>query len=165
MSEPFMGEIRVFTFNYAPRGWAFCNGQTMAINQNQALFSILGTTYGGDGVTTFKVPNLQGATPVHVGAGIALGGTGGEAGHQLTINEIPAHTHVPMGASVTADSTSAAGGTWAAAGEKPYSLQANVNMKPAVIAAAGSNQAHSNMQPYLVTNFCIALQGIYPTRN
>jgi microcystin-dependent protein len=143
MSEPFLGEIKIISWNFPPKGWSFCNGQLMPINQNQALFSILGTTYGGDGRQTFALPNLQGRSPVHVGNGIALGELGGETSHTLNISEIPAHNHVPVGSSSTA----------------------NTAMNPATVLPAGGSQPHENMPPYLVLNFIIALQGIFPSQN
>src|SRR5690349_15537305 len=113
MSEPYLGEIKIISWNFAPRGWAFCNGQLLPINQNQALFSILGTTYGGNGQTNFALPNLQGRTPVHVGDGITLGELGGETAHTVNISELPAHNHVPVGSSLAATSPSVSGNLWA----------------------------------------------------
>jgi microcystin-dependent protein len=164
MGTPFLGEIRIFSFNFAPKGWAMCNGQSMAINQNQALFSILGTTYGGDGINTFALPNLQGRMPVHVGNGILLGQSGGEANHTLTIPELPAHTHVAAGSSTPANLGVPTGNLWAT-GNAAYNPTANTTMNPAGILPAGGSQPHPNMSPYLVVNICIALQGIFPSRN
>jgi microcystin-dependent protein len=164
MSEPFLGEIKIISWNFPPKGWAFCNGTLLPINQNQALFSILGTTYGGDGRGTFGLPNLQGRSPMHVGNGIVLGEQGGETAHTLNISEIPAHTHVPVGAGATPSAPSAGGALWA---QNPnyYNPAANTAMNPAGITAAGGNQPHENMSPYLVLNFIIALQGIFPSQN
>ena len=165
MSSPYLGEIRIFSFNFAPRGWAMCNGQTMAINQNQALFSILGTTYGGNGQTTFNLPNLQGRMPVHVGNGIALGQSGGEASHTLTIPELPAHTHQVVASSTPANLGNPTGNLWAVGNAAYNPGPPNASMNPACIPNAGSSQPHDNMSPYLVLNVCIALQGIFPTQN
>src|ERR1051326_267163 len=120
MSEPFLGEIKIISWNFPPKGWTFCNGQLLPINQNQAFFSILGTTYGGDGRTTFGLPNLQGRSPVHVGNGIVLGERGGETAHTLNISELPAHNHVPVGTSDTATDPSPAGNVWCTDANNPY---------------------------------------------
>jgi len=164
MSEPFLGEIKIISWNFPPKGWAFCNGALLPINQNQALFSILGTTYGGDGRQTFGLPNLQGRTPMHVGNGIALGELGGEANHTLNISEIPAHTHVPVG-STTQVGLSPAGNLWGTDSSNPFSPSANNAMMPSSILPTGGNQPHPNMSPYLVLNFIVALQGIFPSQN
>lgn len=165
MSEPFLGEVKIISWNFPPKGWAFCNGQLLPINQNQALFSVLGTTYGGDGRTTFGLPNLQGRTPVHVGNGISLGESGGETAHTLNISELPAHTHVPVGSSNSPSASGPAGNVWATQNSNPYAGAANSNMNPATITVTGGNQPHENMSPYLVLNFIIALQGIFPSQN
>jgi microcystin-dependent protein len=164
MGTPYLGEIRIFSFNFAPKGWAMCNGQAMAINQNQALFSILGTTYGGNGTTTFNLPNLQGRMPVHAGNGINLGQFGGEAAHTLTIAELPAHTHQALGSSTPANLGNPTGNLWAA-GNAAYNPTPNTTMNPACIPNAGGSQPHDNMSPYLVLTICIALQGIFPSQN
>jgi microcystin-dependent protein len=164
MSDPFLGEIKIVGFNFPPKGWAFCNGQLMPINQNQALFAILGTTYGGDGQTNFGLPNLQGRIPMHVGKGIVLGEMGGETSHILNISEIPAHNHVPVGSSANPDSTDPTGELWST-GSGQYNTTANNAMNPACVSLAGGSQPHQNMSPYLVLNFVIALLGIFPTRN
>lgn len=164
MSTPFLGEIKIFSFGFAPKGWAMCNGQLMPINQNQALFSILGTTYGGDGRTTFALPNLQGRVPVYVGKGITLGASGGEQTHTLTLNELPAHTHTPIGSTRSPTSGNPTGALWASQSSGGYLPTANAAMNSASILTAGASQAHDNMSPYLVLNFCIALQGIFPPR-
>ena len=165
MSEPFIGEIRMFSFNFPPRGWAFCNGQVLPINQNQALFSILGTTYGGNGQTTFALPNLQGRVPLHVGNGVDLGQATGEAAHTLIIQELPQHTHVPVsgGAANTPTPTNALPGQNTS--QAFYSASPNTTMNPADVMPAGGSQPHDNMSPYLTLSFCIALQGIFPSRN
>jgi microcystin-dependent protein len=165
MAEPFLGEVRAFGFNFAPRGWAFCNGQTLPINQNQALFALLGTTYGGNGTTTFQLPNLQASMPIHVGDGFSLGNQGGETAHTLTLTEIPAHTHVAQGTSATATSPEAANNIWATSVQNPYATSSNVNMAPGAVSTVGGSQPHNNMAPYLTLNFCIALSGIFPTQN
>lgn len=164
MSEPFLGEIKIISWNFPPKGWAFCNGTLLPINQNQALFSILGTTYGGDGRQTFGLPNLQGRSPMHVGNGIVLGEMGGETTHTLNISEIPAHTHVPVGAGVAPSLPSPAGNLWSQI-QTYYNSTPNTSMNPACITPVGGNQPHENMSPYLVLNFVIALQGIFPSQN
>jgi len=164
MGTPFLAEIRIFSFNFPPNGWAMCNGQTMAINQNQALFALLGTTYGGNGVTTFNLPNLQGCMPVHFGNGLVLGQTGGEAIHTLTIPELPAHTHSVAGSSTSANLGVPTGNLWAA-GNAAYHPTPNTTMNPACILPAGGSQPHENRPPYLVLNICIALVGIFPSQN
>ncbi|HEY6968148.1 MAG TPA: tail fiber protein [Candidatus Angelobacter sp.] len=164
MSEPFLGEIKIISWNFPPKGWTFCNGQLLPINQNQALFSILGTTYGGDGRVNFGLPNLQGRTPFHVGNGIALGEMGGETSHTLNISELPAHNHVPLGVKAT-PSGGPGGNLWCTQTTNPYATTADAAMNPACITATGGNQPHENMSPYLVLNFIIALQGIFPSQN
>jgi len=182
MSEPFLGELKIISWNFPPKGWTFCNGQLLPINQNQALFSILGTTYGGDGRQTFGLPNLQGRVPTHVGDGISLGEIGGGTSHTLNISEIPAHTHQLVAANVQADTASAngntpsgsvvpaqgvaavSGGTTAAVSIYGSGGVAGA-MNPAGLVATGGNQPHENMSPYLVLNIIIALQGIFPSQN
>lgn len=154
-------------FNFAPKGWALCNGQLLAISQNQALFSILGTTYGGNGTNNFALPNLQGSFPLHWSSTFPLGGRAGEIAHTLLASEMPIHNHFPVATSATADNASPSGAFWASAGRQVYapSTVASGLMSPSALATTGSNQPHNNMPPYLVINFVIALQGIFPSRS
>ncbi|HWI64814.1 MAG TPA: tail fiber protein [Symbiobacteriaceae bacterium] len=165
MSEPFLAEIRMFSFGYAPQGWAACDGAILPINQNQALFSLLGTTYGGNGTTTFALPDLRGRVPVHFGNGVTLGQSSGQETHVLTVNEMPAHVHIASGSSTTADQKIAAGNVWATSGTNPYAATPNLAMSNQAISTTGQSQAHENRQPYLPVMFCIATMGIYPSRN
>ncbi len=166
MSEPFLGEIKLMSFNFAPRGWAFCGGLPLAINQNQALFALLGTMYGGDGITTFALPNLQGRVPIHMGSGFTQGQTGGQESHTLSQAEMPAHNHSMV---VSSDTTTDIVPTGKLLGNSGTAMYGNPNnlvaLQASSVLAAGGSQAHSNMQPYLTLNFCIALQGIFPSRN
>jgi microcystin-dependent protein len=164
MGTPYISEIKIVSFNFAPKGWALCNGQLLPINQNQALFSLLGTTYGGDGRVNFGLPNLQGRIPVHMGNGFTLGQQGGETAHTLNISELPAHNHVPVGSSAAPTQASAAGNLWASISNL-YAAASNVSMNPVSITPTGGSQPHDNMSPYLVLNFVIALQGIFPSQN
>jgi microcystin-dependent protein len=168
MAEPFLSEIRIMSFSFAPKGWALCNGQLLPINQNQALFSLLGTTYGGDGRVNFALPNLQGRTPIHMGSSHTLGEMGGEQGHTLSISEIPTHTHTAnaTSAAATAGNPSSASVLSKSAGANLYASASNLTaLDPQAIANVGGSQVHLNMQPFLVLNFCIALQGIFPSQN
>ncbi|MBZ5523041.1 MAG: tail fiber protein [Acidobacteriia bacterium] len=165
MSEPYLGEVKIISWNFPPKGWTFCNGQLLPINQNQALFSILGTTYGGDGRQTFALPNLQGRSPIHVGDGFILGELGGETAHTLNQSEMPSHTHTPSGSSANATLTSASGNVWGTVTGGPFAPASNVAMSSAGITPNGGSQPHENMSPYLVLNFIIALQGIFPSQN
>ena len=165
MSTPFLSEIKIVSFNFPPKGWALCNGQLLPINQNQGLFSLLGTTYGGDGRVNFALPNLQGCVPNHMGNGFTLGERGGETAHTVNISELPAHTHTPLGNQTNpASSASAAGNVWGFV-PNDYAAASNAAMNPACVSATGGNQPHDNMSPYLVLNFIIALQGIFPSQN
>ncbi len=167
MAEPFMGEIRIMSFVFAPVGWALCNGQFLPINQNQALFSLLGTTYGGNGQTTFALPDLRARTPIHVGGGHTLGERGGEQAHTLNIAELPTHTHVLNGTSAASVNTPAATSLLGKSAPQPvYGGATSLGaMDPRSIGNIGGSQAHLNMQPFLTLSFCIALQGIFPSQN
>lgn len=165
MSTPFLSEIKIISFNFAPKGWALCNGQLMPINQNQALFALLGTTYGGDGRINFGLPNLQGRIPLHMGAGFTLGQRAGETAHTLNTSELPAHNHVPVGSSTAPAFPDAAGNLWATSTAKNYNSTSDSAMNPASLTPTGGSQPHDNMSPYLVLNFVIALQGIFPSQN
>jgi microcystin-dependent protein len=167
MAEPFLSEIRIMSFGFPTRGWANCDGQFMAINQNQALFSLLGTTFGGDGQTTFALPDLRGRVPIHVGGqGHTLGERGGEAAHTLSISEIPQHTHVMNGVDSPAGVNTATTSTFLAQRSATYGPATNLTpLAASEIGNTGGNQAHLNMQPFLVLNFSIALQGIFPSQN
>jgi microcystin-dependent protein len=171
MAEPFLSEIRIFSFNFPPKGWAFCNGQFLPINQNQALFALLGTTYGGNGQTNFALPNLKGRVPLHFGSEFTLGQAPGEESHTVSVQEMPMHNHfvnVYDNSNVDSNSTNPVGAFYArpADGSTLYSSgNANSAMDPGVIGNTGGSQPHENRQPYLVLNFCIALQGIFPSPN
>ena len=167
MAEPFLAEIRIMSFAFAPKGWALCNGQVLPINQNQALFALLGTTFGGDGRVTFALPDLRSRTPIHVGNGHALGEKAGEPTHTLSVAELPRHTHVAAALDAQATTPVPNGNLLAIAnGGAVYGGATNPTpLAPATIANVGGGQAHSNLQPFLTLNFCIALQGIFPARN
>lgn len=172
MAEPFLSEIRIFSFVFAPKGWALCNGQLLPINQNQALFSLLGTTYGGDGRVNFSLPDLRSRVPIHTGSGHTLGERGGEQAHTLSISELPTHTHgftaqtAAVGAAANATQIAPTSNYWANSGKSVYStLPGNAVMSPQAVANTGGSQAHQNMEPFLVLSFCIALQGIFPSPN
>lgn len=164
MSEQFMGEIKMVSFSFAPKGWALCNGQILAIQQNQALFSLLGTTYGGNGQTTFALPDLRSRTPMHVGNGHVLGERAGTETHRLTVQQLPMHTHVPLTATA-ATASSPAAGAWAPTTAMHYGSTAQVAMADTAVAPAGNDVPHENMPPFAVLTFVIALQGIFPSRN
>lgn len=169
MSTPYLAEIRLTSFAFAPKGWALCNGQLLSISQNTALFSLLGTTYGGDGRSNFALPNLQARMPMHFSGTHPLGQAGGEATHTLVPAEMPAHAHALRASSKPAASSSPSGGVLAQparAGTPAYAAAASlVPLNPAAITASGGGQPHENMPPFLAMNFIIALQGIFPSRN
>jgi microcystin-dependent protein len=165
MAEPFLSEIRIMSFNFAPKGWAFCNGQLLPINQNQPLFALLGTTFGGDGRVNFGLPNLQGRTPIHVGAGFTLGERGGEQSHTVSISELPTHTHLVQASSNNGDQPIPANTFLAKAPAANQYIAPNnlAAFSAGTITNLGGGQAHLNMQPFLTLTFCIALQGIFPS--
>lgn len=170
MSEPFLAEIRIVGFNFAPRGWAFCDGQILPINQNQSLYSLLGTTYGGDGRTSFALPDLRSRTPIHRSDGFQLGQKGGAETVTLTAAQIAAHTHTAKASSTAADTGNPAAHVLAAAdaGQTLYRDPEAANttaLRSGTVTNAGGGQAHNNMQPYITLSFCIALQGLFPSRN
>ena len=165
MSDPFIGEIRMFGGNFAPLGWAFCNGAVMAIAQNEALFSLIGTTYGGDGQTTFNLPDLRGRLPVHQGSGFVIGQAAGTETVTLTVNQMPQHTHAVTGrATATAGSPSGAvyGGNTTTT---IYTATPSAQMNAAMVGIGGGSQPHDNMMPYGVVSFIIAIEGIYPSQS
>jgi microcystin-dependent protein len=165
VAEPFLSEIRVMSFVFAPKGWALCNGQLLPINQNQALFSLLGTTFGGDGRVNFALPDVRGRTPIHVGSGHTLGERGGEQAHTLSVAEMPQHLHM---ANATSDNAAVdpPGGSLLASGANQYAVPPpNTSLVASTVANVGGSQAHLNMQPFLTLSFCIALQGIFPSPN
>ena len=170
MADPYISEIRMMSFNFPPKGWAFCNGQLLPIAQNQALFSLLGTTYGGDGRVTFGLPDLRGRVPISMGAGHTLGERSGEEAHALSTNEMPTHIHTLSGSSLEGNSPnpnfSNVGNVLAQDPGNAYGPPNNLtNLKPGSIANVGGGQAHLNMQPFLTLNFSIAVQGIFPSQN
>ena len=168
MSEPFLSEVKLVSFNFAPKGWAMCNGQLLPINQNQALFSLLGTTYGGDGRVNFGLPDLRGRTPMHMGNGHTLGERGGEYNHTLNMQEMPAHSHQLTADNALQNSTNPANNFLA---NTPLALgvygpAANlVSMSPTIVPNVGGSQPHTNQSPFLVMTWIIALQGIFPSQN
>jgi microcystin-dependent protein len=166
MAEPFLAEIRLMSFSFPPKGWALCDGQVLPINQNQALFSLLGTTYGGDGRVNFALPNLEGRMPIHVGNGHTLGESGGAVSHTLTTSEMPTHLHQLQGSGADGDSPVPTGRVLSGSPSQLYSGPSSLTaLNPASITTVGGSQPHTNQQPYLVLSFCIALQGIFPSRN
>lgn len=163
MAEPFLSEIRIMSFSFPPQGWALCNGQLLPINQNQGLFSLLGTTFGGDGRVNFALPDLRARTPIHVGSGHTLGERGGEAAHTLSIAELPTHTHVANAQPLPGNQLAPANGVLAQASNVYRTADNLTALTPGTITNIGGSQAHLNMQPFLALTFCIALQGIFPS--
>lgn len=166
MANPFLSELRIFSFGFAPKGWALCDGQLLPINQNQALFSLLGTVYGGDGRVNFALPNLQGNVPIHMGSGFTLGDRGGEQAHTLSISEIPTHVHT-FNATDSGVNAPDPGGNLLGGSLQIYDTAGTnlTSLAPNQLANVGGSQAHLNMQPFLTLNICIALQGIFPSQN
>lgn len=163
MAEPFLSEIRIMSFVFPPKGWALCNGQLLPINQNQPLFSLLGTTFGGDGRVNFALPDLRGRVPIHVGSGHTLGERGGEQAHTLSIAEIPTHTHVLSGSAANSDSNDPSARLLASSNNIYHGATNLTSLSPTSVTNTGGSQAHLNMQPFLILSFCIALQGIFPS--
>jgi microcystin-dependent protein len=167
VSDPFIGELRTFSFGFAPSGWAFCDGQILSIDQNAALFSLLGTTYGGNGTSTFALPNLQGRVPAHTGSNLTLGEASGEEIHTLQLGEMASHTHVVNASGNPATSSAPTGNVLATATGDLYAAPgpATVSLASPTVTSTGGGQAHENRQPFLVLNICIAMVGIFPSRN
>jgi microcystin-dependent protein len=167
MSTPFLGEIKIMSFNFAPKGWAQCDGQLLPINQNQALFSLLGTSYGGNGTTNFGLPDMRGRTGLHVGNGLTQGERAGAESVTLQIGQLPAHTHTAVGNGTAngANAPAPSPNFWADAGKPLFASSANNTMAAQAITSVGGSQPHENRSPYLTLNLCIALQGIFPSRN
>ena len=165
MSSPYVGEIRMFAGNFAPAGWMLCQGQLLPISGNETLFNLIGTTYGGDGQSTFALPNLQSRVPVHQGAGFTLAQTSGEETVTLTVQQLPVHSHVPQAKSVAGNQASPAGNVWAASSLNQYTANApSSSMDAAALGMAGGSQPHDNMVPFLVINFIISLFGVFPSQ-
>ena len=166
---PFLAEIRIMAFNFPPKGWALCNGSLLPINQNQPLFALLGTMYGGNGQTNFALPDFRGRVPMHQGGGFTVGQAGGETAHTVTVNELPTHTHVANGTQASGNQNIPQGFLLANANLNAYrQIDGGSPAQPIVpgsLSSVGGSQAHNNMSPYLVLNFCIALQGIFPSQS
>lgn len=165
MAQPYIGQLLAISFNFPPKGWALCAGQLLQINQNQALFSLLGTTFGGDGRTNFALPDLRGRIPAHFGNGLTLGQTLGEENHTLSLVEMPQHTHLLNASNQTAATNVPTGNVYASESWNLYGTTPNAPMNAGVVASIGGSQPHSNQQPYLAINWVIALQGIFPSQN
>lgn len=165
MAEPFLGEIRIMSFIFPPKGWALCNGQFLPINQNQALFSLFGTMYGGNGQTTFALPDLRGRVPMHFGAGFIIGQAGGQQAHTLTQSEMPAHTHFLMATNNNGALANPVGSVLGALNNAYTPPASLTTLSPGTVTNVGGSQAHQNMQPFLTLSFCVALIGIFPSQN
>jgi microcystin-dependent protein len=165
MSTPFLAEIKIVPWGFPPKGWASCNGQLLPINQNQALFSLLGTTYGGNGQTNFALPDFRGRAPMHSGQGFTLGQSGGQEFHTVNAGETPAHTHQVNAQSAAGSTNMPLNNFLANSNVSPYRTDSNTTFAPAMVSTVGGSQPHENRQPFLVLNFVIALQGIFPSRN
>jgi microcystin-dependent protein len=164
VAEPFLSEIRLMSFTFAPKGWAQCNGQLLPINQNQGLFSLLGTTFGGDGRVNFALPDLRGRVPIHVGSGHVLGESGGAHSHTLSVAELPDHVHAVNAASKATGGSASPSGNVLGGGNNVYARTGgDTTLHPGTVQSVGGSQAHLNAQPFLTLNFCIALQGIFPS--
>ncbi len=166
--DPFISEIQIFAFDFPPRGWATCSGQLLSIQQNTALFALLGTTYGGNGTTNFALPDYRGRVPMHIGGSLSIqqGQSGGEENHTLTVNEMALHTHQVKASSATVNLPNPSGNLWAkGADDAGFSSSAGSTMSTSAVSQTGSNLSHENRSPFLVLNFCIAIQGIFPSRN
>lgn len=166
MSEPFLSEIKIVSFNFPPKGWALCNGQLLPINQNQALFALLGTTYGGNGQTNFALPNIRGRVPIHMGNGHTLGEAAGSTSVTVNIQQLPTHTHAMMGSATAGDVPVPTNNVLATTPANIYAAPAGLTtLNPVNVSSVGGSQPHNNMMPYLTLNFIIALQGIFPSQN
>ena len=165
MSEPFLSEIKIVSFNFPPKGWALCNGQLLPINQNQALFSLLGTTYGGNGQTNFALPNLRGRVPIHFGNGHTLGEAAGSTSVTINIQQLPTHLHPLQAIAANAATNECTNGFLAQSSNLYHSPSNLTTLHPSSVSSVGGSQPHNNMMPYLTLNFIIALQGIFPARN
>jgi microcystin-dependent protein len=166
VAEPFLSEIRIMSFSFAPKGWALCNGQLLPINQNQALFALLGTTFGGDGRVNFALPDVRGRVPIHSGAGFTLGTRGGQDAHTITMQEMPEHIHFESASTASDGGSNNPSGRFLGSANNVYAPPSNVQpFNPGTVGNTGGSQAHLNDQPFLTLSFCIALQGIFPSQN
>lgn len=166
MSQPFLGEIKIISWNFSPKGWAFCNGQFLPINQNQALFSLFGTQFGGNGQTTFALPDFRGRVPIHQGSGFTIGQAGGQEFHTVTMSEMPAHNHFVNASNTNTGAVNFAGGNIPCTTNiPPYNTTPNTTFAPTSVTSFGGSQPHENRSPFLVLNFIVALVGIFPSQN